>query len=44
LAKGGVCVSLGISAADESNFDVRKFFTTGRATLYGFILFDELHT
>jgi NADPH:quinone reductase-like Zn-dependent oxidoreductase len=44
LAKDGVCVSLGISAADESNFDVRKFFTTGRATLYGFILFDELHT
>ena len=44
LAKDGVCVSLGISAADESTFDVRKFFTTGRATLYGFILFDELHT
>ena len=30
LAKDGVCVSLGISAADESTFDVRKFFTTGR--------------
>jgi len=44
LAKDGVCVSLGISAADESTFDVRKFFTTGRATLYGFILFDELQT
>lgn len=44
LAKDGVCVSLGISAADESTFDVRKFFTTGRTTLYGFILFDELHT
>ena len=44
LAKDGVCVSMGISAADESTFDVRKFFTTGRTTLYGFILFDELHT
>ena len=44
LAKDGVCVSLGISAADESTFDVRKFFTTGRTSLYGFILFDELHT
>ena len=44
LAKDGVCVSLGVSAADESTFDVRKFFTTGRATLYGFILFDELQT
>tara|TARA_Y100000588_G_scaffold280020_1_gene296957 strand:+ start:1597 stop:2547 length:951 start_codon:yes stop_codon:yes gene_type:complete len=43
LAKDGVCVSLGISASDESTFDVRKFFTTGRASLYGFILFDELH-
>ena len=46
LAKDGVCVSLGISAAydGESTFDVLKFFTTGRATLYGFILFDEFHT
>ena len=44
LAKDGVCVSLGISAADQSTFDVRKFFATGRASLYGFILFDELHT
>ena len=44
LAKDGVCVSLGISAANESTFDVRKFFTTGRPSLYGFILFDELHT
>ena len=43
LAKDGVCVSLGISSADESTFNVRKFFTTGRATLYGFILFDELN-
>ena len=43
LAKDGACVSLGISAANESTFDVLKFFTTGRAALYGFILFDELH-
>ena len=44
LAKDGVCVSLGISASDKCTFDVRKFFTTGRTSLYGFILFDELHT
>jgi NADPH:quinone reductase-like Zn-dependent oxidoreductase len=44
LAKDGVCVSLGVSASNESTFDVRKFFTTGRTTLYGFILFEELQT
>lgn len=44
LAKDGVCVSLGVSAANESTFDVRKFFATGRTTLYGFILFEELQT
>ena len=44
LAKDGVCVSLGISASQEATFDVRTFFTTGRTSLYGFILFDEFHT
>jgi len=43
LAKDGVCVSLGVSAAAESTFDISKFYLTGRATLYGFILFDEFH-
>ena len=42
LAKDGVCVALGVSAAAETTFDVRRFFMTGRTTLYGFILFTEL--
>jgi NADPH:quinone reductase-like Zn-dependent oxidoreductase len=37
-----VCVTLGVSAAAEATFDVRQFFATGRATLYGFFLFAEL--
>ena len=41
LAKGGVCVSLGVSAGSEVTFDVSRFFPTGRTTLYGFILFEE---
>jgi len=41
LAKGGVCVTLGVSAGAEVTFDVARFFSTGRATLYGFILFEE---
>lgn len=44
LAKDGVCVTLGVSASDQTTFDVRTFFITGRTTLYGFILFDELQT
>jgi NADPH:quinone reductase-like Zn-dependent oxidoreductase len=42
LAKDGVCVTLGASAADTTTFDVRAFFRTGRTSLYGFILFEEL--
>lgn len=42
LAEGGTCVTLGVSAASEVTFDARQFFLTGRATLYGFILFREL--
>jgi NADPH2:quinone reductase len=41
LAKGGVCVSLGVSAGAEVTFDARQFFPVGRTTLYGFILFEE---
>jgi NADPH:quinone reductase-like Zn-dependent oxidoreductase len=44
LAKDGVCVTLGVSAAEHTTFDVRTFFVTGRTMLYGFILFDELAT
>lgn len=42
LAEGGVCVSLGVSAGAQVTFDAAQFFRTGRASLYGFILFDEL--
>jgi NADPH:quinone reductase-like Zn-dependent oxidoreductase len=42
LERGGVCVTLGVSASAEVTFDVRQFFVTGRSTLYGFYLFTEL--
>ncbi len=42
LERGGVCVTLGVSASAEVTFDTRTFFATGRATLYGFYLFTEV--
>ena len=42
LAEGGVCVSLGTTAGAQVTFDASRFYLTGRAVLYGFILFDEL--
>jgi len=42
LQRGGVCVTLGVSAGAEVTFDTRTFFFTGRTTLYGFYLFTEL--
>jgi NADPH:quinone reductase-like Zn-dependent oxidoreductase len=42
LERGGVCVTLGVSAASEVTFDARQFFVTGQTTLYGFYLFLEL--
>src|SRR5216683_6092361 len=42
LQRGGVCVTLGVSASSEVTFDAREFFTAGRATLYGLYLFTEL--
>jgi NADPH:quinone reductase-like Zn-dependent oxidoreductase len=42
LERGGVCVTLGVSASSEVTFDARTFFVGGRATLYGFYLFVEL--
>ncbi len=42
LQRGGVCVTLGVSAGAEVTFDTRAFFFTGRTTLYGFYLFTEL--
>src|SRR5262245_55755409 len=41
LQRGGVCVTLGVSASPEVTFDARDFFVTGRSTLYGFYLFTE---
>jgi len=42
LGRGGVCVTLGVSASAEVTFDTRAFFVTGRAALHGFYLFTEL--
>lgn len=42
LARGGSCVSVGGSASHEATCDFRRFRQTGRTTLYGFQLFDEL--
>ena len=42
LERGGVCVTLGVSAGPEVTFDTRTFFVTGRTMLYGFYLFTEL--
>jgi NADPH:quinone reductase-like Zn-dependent oxidoreductase len=42
LERGGMCVTLGVSATSEVTFDARTFFVGGRATLYGFYLFVEL--
>ena len=42
LERGGVCVTLGVSASAEVTFDTRTFFATGQTTLYGFYLFTEL--
>ena len=42
LQRGGVCVTLGVSASASVTFDAREFFVTGRTTLYGFYLFTEL--
>jgi len=42
LDRGGICVTFGVSAGAEVTFDARTFFVGGRATLYGFYLFQEL--
>ena len=42
LERGGVCVTLGVSASAEVTFDARAFFVAGRSQLYGFYLFTEL--
>lgn len=42
LKKKGMCVAFGTSGSGKVTFDARKFFLTGGATLYGFIIFEEL--
>jgi NADPH:quinone reductase-like Zn-dependent oxidoreductase len=42
LAPGGTCVAFGVSGGAETTFDVRSFYFTGGASLYGFILFHEI--
>jgi len=42
LERGGVCVTLGVSASAEVTFDARAFFGAGRTRLYGFYIFTEL--
>lgn len=42
LSPGGMCVSFGASGGTETTFDVRSFYFTGGASLYGFILFHEV--
>jgi NADPH:quinone reductase-like Zn-dependent oxidoreductase len=42
LAQDGVCVTLGGSASHEATCDFKRFRQTGRTTLYGFMLFEEL--
>ena len=41
LQRGGVCVTLGVSASSEVTFDARDFFVAGRSTLYGLYIFTE---
>lgn len=42
LAEGGICVILGTTSGQEVTFNASRFYPIGRASLYGFILFDEL--
>jgi NADPH:quinone reductase-like Zn-dependent oxidoreductase len=42
LARGGTCVTFGVSAGAEVTFDPRQVFGIGRAVLYGLTLFNEL--
>jgi NADPH2:quinone reductase len=42
LAPQGTCVLFGISAGVETTFHAGPFFRTGGASLYGFIIFDEV--
>jgi NADPH:quinone reductase len=41
LAPDGVCVNFGASAGPDVTFSAQRFYGTGGATLYGFLLFHE---
>jgi NADPH:quinone reductase len=43
LAPGGVAVAYGGTAGANVTLDLRQFFRTGGLSLYGFILFHEVH-
>ncbi len=42
LSSDGVCVTYGASAEAEATFNIWSFMRTGRASLYGFLLFNEM--
>lgn len=42
LAPQGTCVLFGMSAGGDATFNPGGFFRTGGASLYGFIIFDEV--
>jgi NADPH:quinone reductase-like Zn-dependent oxidoreductase len=42
LAPKGICVLFGGTAGVTATFDVRKFYFEGGASVYGFMIFDEL--
>jgi NADPH:quinone reductase len=42
LGARGTCVTFGVSGGVEATLDVRSFYLTGGARLYGFILFYEV--
>jgi NADPH:quinone reductase-like Zn-dependent oxidoreductase len=42
LAQGGTCVSFGASAGREATISLPRFYLTGGANLYGFIIFYEM--
>jgi len=42
VSEGGTLVSYGTSGGTQVTFDASKFYPIGRASYYGFILFDEL--
>jgi NADPH:quinone reductase-like Zn-dependent oxidoreductase len=41
LGKDGICVVYGATSGTEINFNLRSFYSTGGARIYGFILFHE---